>query len=214
MAPHFRSLVVFAWIVTVAVSGGCDVSGKYPPVAVDPAPPAVEGAMVPTPQFVHWDQFPVDTQVTRRKTVTNPDGSITVTTTQRLIEKTDKKITVQQQKMVDRPEGRTEFPAQDLVFAAAFRLPPNLTEEQFALPALKAKSTGRETIEVAGQTYDAEVFEWEEANEAGPMPIKIWRSNAVPGQILREEMLTQSINQVSTEEVVEFTIPTSDSTSP
>lgn len=214
MAPHFRSLVVFAWIVTVAVSGGCDVSDKYPPVAVDPAPPAVEGAMVPTPQFVHWDQFPVDTQVTRRKTVTNPDGSITVTTTQRLIEKTDKKITVQQQKMVDRPEGRTEFPAQDLVFAAAFRLPPNLTEEQFALPALKAKSTGRETIEVAGQTYDAEVFEWEEANEAGPMPIKIWRSNAVPGQILREEMLTQSINQESKEEVIEFVIPTSDSTSP
>lgn len=210
MAPHFRSLVAFAWTVTVALCGGCDVSGKYPPVVVDPAPPAVEGAMVPTPQFVHWDQFPVETHVTRRKTVTNPDGSITVTTTQRLIEKTDKKITVQQQKTVERPEGRTEFSAQDLVFAASFRLPPNLTEEQFALPALKAKLTGRETIEVAGQTYDAEVFEWEEVNEAGPMPIKIWRSNAVPGQILREEMLIRNNNQESSEEIIEIAIPTAE----
>jgi len=135
-------------------------------------------------------------------------------TTQRLIEKTDKKITVQQQKTVDRPEGRTEFPGQDLVFAAAFRLPPNLTEEQFALPALKAKSTGRETIEVAGQKAEADVFEWEEANETGPMVVQIWRSNAVPGQSLREEMLTQSINQESKEEVIEVVIPTSDSASP
>lgn len=198
----------------IAISGGCDVSGKYPPVVVDPAPPAAEGAVVPTPKFVHWAQFPIGTHVTRKKTVTNPDGSITVTTTQRLIEKTDQKITVQQQKTVERPEGQTEFPPQELVFAASFRLPPNLTEEQFALPSLKAKSTGRETIELAGQTYDAEVFEWEEVNEAGPMPIKIWRSNAVPGQILREEMLIPNNNQESSEEITEIVIPSAESESP
>lgn len=198
----------------VAISGGCDVSGKYPPVAVEPAPPAAEGTVIATPKFVHWAQFPMGTRVTRRKTVTNPDGSITVTTTQRLIEKTDQKITVQQQKSVERPEGLTEFPPQELVFAASFRLPPNLTEEQFALPSLKAKLTGREKIELAGQTYDAEVFEWEEVNEAGPMPIKIWRSNAVPGQILREEMLIPNNKQESLEEITEIVIPSAENESP
>lgn len=213
MAPHFRSIVTFGWIAMVAISGGCDVSGKYPPVVVDPAPSA-SGPMVPTPQFVHWAQFPVGTSVTRSKLVTNANGSITVTTTQRLIEKTAEQLTVQQQSTVERPDGKTENPPQELLFVASFRLPPGMQEEQFALPSLKAKLTGREEIEVAGQKFEADVFEWEEANETGPMAVQIWRSNAVPGQSLREEMRTHSSGQVSTEEVVGFTIPTSDSTSP
>lgn len=213
MTFQLRSVFGFGLVVLVAGSGGCDISGKYPPVAVEPAP-AATGPQVPTPQFVHWAQFPIGTHVTRRKTVTNASGSITVTTTQRLIEKTEARITVQQQSTVDRPDGRTENPAQDLVFLASFRLPPSLTEEQFALPSLKAKLTGREAIEVAGEQHEAEVFEWEEANETGPMLVKVWRSNAVPGQSLREEMLIRSSGQVSKEEVVEYVIPTPDNTSP
>lgn len=213
MTSQFHSLVGLGLIVMVAVNGGCDSGSKYPPVTVGPSP-SVTGPKVPTPQFVHWAQFPLGTHVTRKKTVTNPDGSITVMTTQRLIEKTDEQIKVQQQKTVDRPDGRTEHPAQDFVFVASFRLPPNLKEEQFALPSLKAKLTGREEIEVAAQTYDAEVFEWEEVNESGPMAVKIWRSNAVPGQTLREEMLIQSTGQVSNEEIVEYAIPQPDSSVP
>lgn len=213
MTSQFHSLVGLGLIVMVAVNGGCDSGSKSPPVTVAPSPSAT-GSKVPTPQFVHWAQFPLNTHVTRRKTVTNPVGSITVTTTQLLTEKTDQQITVEQQKTVDRPDGRTEHPPQDLRFIASFRLPVSMTQEQFALPSLKAKLTGRETIEIAGQTHDAEVFEWEEVNEAGPMAVKLWRSNAVPGQTLREEMLIKSSGQESTEEVVEYTIPTPGSSVP
>jgi hypothetical protein len=47
-------------------------------------------------------------------------------------------------------------------------------------------------MEVLGKTVTAELFEWSESNETGPMTVKLWRSNEVPGRIVRQEMLIES----------------------
>ncbi len=188
-------------VALLALALGCEASTAVPVI------PAPTGQVVSTPQYVNWSQFPVGTVAIREKVVTNPAGSISVTTTQRLIRKNEREAVVEQQSTVVRPEGKTEEPSQEFVFPATFRLPPNLKEEQFALPSFKAKLTGKEQVRIGDGEFDADVYEWEEVNEAGPMKVKIWRSPSIPGQTIREMLNTASINETAVEELKSFNIP-------
>lgn len=200
--PHrVHAFKVAAALLTLLM--GCD----NPPLPTPLPPPAPPGPFVPTPQFVHWSRFPIGTESVREKVVTNANGSITVTTTQRLIRKDAQEVVVEQQSTVSRPDGKTEEPSQEFVFPATFRLPPNLKEEQFSLPSFKAKLTGKEPVLIGDVRYNADVFEWEEANETGPMTAKLWRDPSVPGQTLREELKILSNGQTSIEELKRFVIP-------
>lgn len=190
-------------IVLFALLLGCD-SQPPPKPLPQPAPP---GPIVSTPQFVHWAQFPIGTEAVREKVVTNANGSISVTTTQRLIRKDAQEVVVEQHTAVSRPDSKTEEASQEFVFPATFRLPPNLKEEQFALPSFKAKLTGKEPIDIGDVRYNADVFEWQEANETGPMTVKLWRDPSVPGQTLREELNILGNGQTSIEELKRFVIP-------
>jgi hypothetical protein len=200
--PHrVRSFQLTISLIVLVL--GCDTAPPPTPIP----PPAPLGPEVPTPQFVHWAKFPIGTEAVREKVVTNANGSITVTTTQRLIRKDAQEVVVEQQSTVSRPDGKTEEPSQEFVFPATFRLPPNLKEEQFALPSFKAKLTGTEAVKIGDASYNADVYEWQEANETGPMTVKLWRDHSVPGQTLREELKIVSNGQTSIEELKRFVIP-------
>lgn len=162
--------------------------------------------LVDHPEYVHWSQFPVGTAVTRKKEVTNDHGKVRVTTIVRLAEKTVNKVVVETQVTVDRLDGKLEEnPAFNAEFVAKFRLPASMKVEQFALPSLKAKPMGDETREAAGREYHAQVFTWEERNETGPMAVKLWRSNEIPGRMLRQEI--DGPMHHSVEETVEISGP-------
>jgi hypothetical protein len=171
------------------------------------APPVMEELpLVDHPEYVNWSRFPVGIVVVRKKEVTNDWGSVRVTTTLRLAEKTSEKVAVESQVTVDRPgHPMIENPPLSVDFPATFRLPAGMKLEQFALPSLKARQVGEETREALGQEYETQLFTWDEVNEAGPMTVKLWRSNDIPGRMLRQEINGRM--HASVEEVAEITQP-------
>jgi len=162
--------------------------------------------LVDHPEYANWSRFPVGTQVVRKKEVTNDFGLVRVTTTVRLSEKTADKVVLENQVTVDRSgEPLVENPPQPMQFAAKFRLPEGMKEEQFSLPSLKARQVSEEVMDVDGREFTAQVFAWNERNETGPMSVKLWRSDQVPGRMLRQNI--EGHQHHSDERVVEISIP-------
>ncbi len=143
----------------------------------------------------------------RKKVVSNANGKVVETETLELIEKTDAKVVVQSQTLVERSTGvNDDNPPQTFEFAATFRLPPNLTIEQFKLPSLKAELKGEESIDVAGKSYSARVYEWTESNETGPMTVRLLWVDGFPGGKVSQEMHTLQTGMNSVESIHEVKI--------
>jgi hypothetical protein len=166
-----------------------------------------KGELVDNPDFLCWNRFPVDSQVIRKREIVSAEGKVEVVTTLTLRTKSEKKITVDQQVTVKRPESTLENEPQSLEYAAKFELPASMSVESFSLPSLKAKRTGSEEIEILGKTYTADVFEWVEVNEGGPMSVKLWRCDEIPGRTAKEESLVKDGAGRFLEEVTEINIP-------
>ena len=187
------------------LSLGCE-SSKKPILApkTDKAQGTVSesAAMIVHPEYANWSQFPVGAQVTRFRVVSNENGEVKVTTVLTLQEKTDDHVIVNSQVNVQRPgEDMETNPPESTKFVAKFPLPSGLSEEYFQLPSLKAKRIGEESLDVHGRTIQADIYEWTESNETGPMSIKLWRSNQVPGRIVRQEMLIEASQTKTLEEL-------------
>jgi hypothetical protein len=192
---------------------GCGNKPAHGPVSQGPLPPGYIAPaptgnlpLVDHPEYVSWNRFPVGIAVIRKKEVTNETGSVSVTTTLRLAQKMPDKIVVESQVTVNRPgQPLVENPPLNLDFPAKFRLPAGMKLEQFALPSLKARPAGDETRQACGREFQTELFTWDEVNEAGPMKVKLWRSDDVPGRMVRQEIKGRT--QASVEEVVEIVQP-------
>ena len=206
MARRSASCVAIATLIILLGCGRSEKNptsqGSLPPGYVAPAL-TNDRPLVDHPEYVAWARFAVGAAVVRKKEVTNNVETIHVTTTLRLVEKTRDKVVVESQVTVDRPgQSLVENPPQKLEFTAAFQLPPGMNPEQFALPSLRAKLIGNESRTACGREFQTELFTWDERNEAGPMTIKLWRSDEIPGRMLRQEVKGRT--QVSAEEVVEI----------
>lgn len=162
-----------------------------------------KGTMLDHPEYANWSRFPVGTSITRKRTVTNEFGEVKVTTRMWLESKSEKEVVVGSQINVERPnQPLEENPDSLTTYPAQFRLPEGMDPNLFLLPTAKAKRTGEEALTVDGREITAEVYEWQENNETGPMDVKLWRSIDVPGRIVRQEMNTLS-SQTKTVEAVE-----------
>lgn len=192
-------------VVLVLVCAGCESSKKpiLPPKVESPQrDPASPATVIVHPEYANWSQFPLGAQVTRSRIVSNKNGEVKVTTVLSLQDKTDDHVIVNSQVNVQRPgEPLEENPSEMTKFVARFELPAGMSEEFFQLPAAKAKRVGEESLDVHGKTILAEIYEWTENNEAGPMSIKLWRSNQVPGRIVRQEMVIEASQTKTLEEL-------------
>ncbi len=207
-AIHFyKYATLTALLVSLALTG-CSGSNSSTPQGYVTPDAQEELPLVDHPEYTHWSKFPVGALSIRKKTVTNSYGSVYVTTTHKLAVNTDEKVIVEQQVTVVRPEVTNENPPQELEFPAKFRLPKSVTLDVFNLPSRKAKLVGEEEVAIAGTNFKCQVYEWQETNEAGPMTVKVWRSDAVPGRLVREETLILSDGATSEEILTEVQIPT------
>jgi len=202
------SLLTRVVVVFIALVLGCGKSNKpiLPANIQQSSESQLQEMIVTHPEYANWSRFPVGCQVVRFRVVSNKAGKVEVTSTWKLANKTEQFVETVFQINVQRPgEDLQVNPPETTRFPASFQLPKGLTEEFFQLPNIKAKKVGEETLDVSGKSIVAEVFEWIESNEAGPMTVKLWRSNEVPGRIVRQEMLIESSQTKTVEEVREVT---------
>ncbi len=139
---HAPCQILVASMFIGLIACGCNPSSPARPLTTTQpvSASAPSGPEVPYPQFENWNQFAVGTQIVRRKEVTNPNGYVYETETLKLIEKSDKKVVVESQTLVERSTGvNDDNPAQQFTFPATFKLPASMTIEQFKLPSLKAE---------------------------------------------------------------------------
>jgi len=210
MSQAWRSRAAVAGLIFLVGCGSESETGNVSPAAAPPgsaAPATTENLpLVAHPEYANWSRFPVGTTVVRKKEVASESETVHVTTTLRLIEKTADKVDVERQVSVDRP-GRPleQNPPIKFHFFATFPLPQGMQLEQFSLPSLEAKLVGEEIRAACGREYQAQLFAWEEVNETGPMTVKLWRSNDIPGRMLRQEI--NGRDHISVEEVVEIIQP-------
>ena len=184
-----------------ATTGKGESKGSEATVSKEDSAP---GSLEEHPEYGNWKQFGVGTIVRRKKTISNDKETVTVTTQLRLVEKDEKHITVETQIDVERSlSGKEVNPPFQVDFPASFRLPPSVKMEQFLLPSLKAKQVGEESVQIGNDLFDSLKFEWTEKNEAGPMSVKYWQSQRMPGRFVRQEQNTESLNTKSLEEVIE-----------
>ena len=206
-----RRAAVVGLLVLVLVGCGSESGvglksqGPLPPGYVAP-PSTAHLPLVEHPEYVNWSRFPVGTSVVRKKEVASESGTVRVTTTLRLVEKTASKVVVESQITVDRPgQPVAPKPAFRNDFPATFRLPAGMQLAQFTMPSLRAKKIADETRAACGHDYPTVVFTWEEANEGSPLTVKLWRSDDIPGRLLRQEITGP--NHDSLEEVVAIVQP-------
>jgi hypothetical protein len=198
----------------IAVLLGCERANQMSDLPTTQSPQRsgseanVSQPLVDHPEYANWQQFPLGTVVIRQKEVSNEHGVVRVKTSLRMAEKDDTSLTVETQVTVDRSgEGLVENPPFAAKFPRQFRLPSGMNADQFALPSLKAKLVGEEVLEACGQSFETQVFAWDEVNEAGPMKVKLWWSAAMPGRMVRQEIDGHMHHSV--EKVVEIRPPIS-----
>lgn len=196
------------FVFLLCLSTGCFNSSSSTSVEVAPVAKQEEGEEVAHPEYAHWSQFPVGAKTVRRKEVSNEQGKVVVTTTVKLLEKSDRQVVVETQISVERSgEAKLDNPPFTAEYPAMFRLPKNMSLDQFRLPSLKAKLEGTEEMEIVGEKFQVEKYVWQESNEAGPMDIVVWRCDKIPGRTVKEETITKSLSNKSLENVIEFDIP-------
>lgn len=200
---------LLAVLVGAAAISGCGGRAAAEPSSeIAPATSSSPPETIPHPEFVNWQQFPIGTEVSRVRKVSNADSTVTVTTRTRLIDKTDRKITLETQTDVQRPGEPLEQNAPTrLEVSASFALPPGMRAEQFSLPALKAQKTGQEPIEVLGKEYVTQVYSWEDSSEAGPISVQVLWCDDFPGRVVQEKTMNTGTGVTSMETVTGRKIP-------
>ena len=168
-------------------------------------PAAQVPVLLDHPEYANWSRFPVGASVTRQRVVTNEFGEVRVTTKMWLEDKSSEQVAVGSQVSVVRSDNPPENnPPGSTTYPAKFALPNGLKPDLFLLPSSKAKLVGEESVMIGDLEVKSEVFEWTENNEAGPMTVKLWRSEEVPGRIVRQEMLTESSSTKTIEQISEI----------
>ena len=209
MAQRSANYLAVIGLLFLASCGSESENGKISQGPLPPgyvAPPTGDLPLADHPEYVAWSRFAVGAGVVRKKEVTNEGGTVRVTTTLLLAQKTPDKVVVESQVTIDRPgQPLVENPPLKLEFHAKFPLPASMTIELFSLPSLNARLAGDETRQACGREYQTQLFTWDERNEAGPMAVKYWRSDEIPGRMVRQEVNGRT--QTSVEEVVEIIPP-------
>jgi hypothetical protein len=174
------------------------------------APPQTPtGPTMTHPDYANWSQFPVGTVVVLKSVAQRGESKVTSVETLRLLEKDDRRVIVERQNTTERNDGsyKAENPPEKRTYVKDFVLPPGMTEADFAKPSLKAVLKGSEPMTVLGKTVQCERYEWTDGTEAGPMKITLWRSNEIPGRIVKQLMIVEGTKTTTTDEIQSLNMP-------
>jgi len=186
---------------------GCDFDVK-PVSVVVPAPPSLDDLpLAAHPEYDNWSKFPVGTKVVRKDNLASAEGEVILHTTLKLAKKSEQGVTIETQTAIERDGARQESDVSSADYPAQFRLPKGMAIEQFQLPMLKAKQIDSEKLLVIDKEQEMEVFTFEDQSEAGPVDVKLWRSDEVPGRQVKKEIVDRKGLVLSSSNIVEIVKP-------
>lgn len=203
------SLLALSWWTFLLVSG-CGPGRPAPALNVPERKDDPEAKLLDNPDYVNWNRFPSGTTVVRESHITGPEGTTIETTTLKLKDKSNSQLTVEMQVSVQHGDQLTENPVFELTHRAKVRT--RSTQAELLLPRPDATKAGTAVLAIEGRDYDAQIFEWIDTVEAGPMQVKVWRSEYFPGRVLRRETQVadkfgKQVNRVET--IKQLKIPSS-----
>lgn len=202
-------IALLLFVVLTAIVGCGSPPAAQTAVPAPPAPPS--SRPVEHPDYAAWKKFKPGTVVKRRAVVSRADSAnkVVATETFTLIELTPAGAVVERQKTVERigEEARVDVaPPERRTAPATFALPEGMVADEFAKPSRDAKLTGEEVVTVAGKEYKCRVYTFSNGTEAGPMAIRVWWCDEMPGRLVKQTMGTPNGNATE-ETVTDVTVP-------
>ncbi|MGH7177516.1 MAG: hypothetical protein ACREJC_09070, partial [Tepidisphaeraceae bacterium] len=144
---------------------------------------------VDNPQYASWAKHQVGTSVTMKIEVET--GPMTVN--QQMVQ-TLKEITPE--KAVIESVVKTEMAGQTDERKVSRDIPAKVEPDRIDVPAdMKngtAKTVGKETVEIAGHSYDCRIVEFSGDGQQGKASGKSWRSEDIPGGLAKSDMVVEA----------------------
>ena len=197
-------------LFALSLAAGCGPKPTPSPLILTPEEQAKmagpKAEMVDNPQYLNWGQFPVGTALTRKMTTDSAksEGKTVTTFKFRITEKTDDVVVVESEATTEYHGGRVE------------KNPPVIDRHprQVALPEGakkgewgKAKGGTQEEVTLLGKKYQARRFETTGSTDAGKSVQQVWSSDQIPGSLVKSLTVVAAVEETTTIEVVELTIP-------
>lgn len=165
--------------------------------------------LVAHPEFSNWSRFPVGTTVIRQDTLAGKQKKF-LHTTLKLVEKSTAGVKLQSQSAIETDGVRVDKDAMFVEYPALFRLPDGMVMEQFLIPAADAIKVGNEKWTLAAKDFQTEVYTFEDQSEAGPVDVRTWVSNEIPGRQAKKEIVDRKGVVLSSSVTVAIIQPTND----
>src|SRR5262245_12094479 len=207
-----RSLIAMPAVLLLVLASGCGCTADKPaPAAAANTPVVQTGPMFDDLDYANWKRFPVNTTVQRKSVISSEANTSTVTSVETLALRkvTDSDIEVSRQNTTERNDGsyRAVNPAEVRRYPRQFAIPTGMTAEDFRKPSRSAKQVGEETVTVLGKDYKSTVYAWTDHTEVGPLEVRVWLSDDMPGRIVKQVMKQPTLKNTTIDEVIEVKIP-------
>ena len=158
------------------------------------------------PIYKSWASHEPGTAITIQ-TVTEAKGrTVETTMTDRLVSVDARKVVVERTIRSESDGAMSEIAPQEFEYQRMFPLLPGVKAEDVGKPK-GVIASGTETIEVAGEDYEADWYETAGTTEAGPSKTKTWVSDDMPGKLLKSVSEVPATGKTTTIEVIELRVP-------
>ncbi|HEV2295086.1 MAG TPA: hypothetical protein VGR35_14620 [Tepidisphaeraceae bacterium] len=174
-------------VALLLVSSACLTPARGKATTAPAAPTTAPEPMVDNPHYLAWSKYKPGTQVDLDMKVRAGGQQFTTNVTLTLEEVTPERAVVESVSKMHVPGLLAQEQKQVHTFSAKV---PKSEAEQADLPpgsTGEVKDLGTETIQVAGKRYDAKVIEFTGSAGGNVTQGKMWRSDEVPGGLLKME---------------------------
>ena len=161
---------------------------------------------VESPIAKSWAGREVGTSITLRSVTESKGRQVSTTTVDRLVSVDDAKVILERSTTVEADGQTTELESTSLEYRRKFPLLPGVKPEEIGRPK-GVVASGQETIEVAGEEYEADWYETEGTTEAGPSTTRSWISDEVPGKLLKSVTKVPAADKTTTITLIEIGTP-------
>jgi hypothetical protein len=148
---------------------------------------AAKEEMVDNPEYKTWAERKAGDSITYEMNTVAAGNTTKMTMTQKLLELTKDKAVVELSNKIEVPGAPTLPPKKHEVLAKVKKSEAGPLGKMPAGSKGEIKENGSQKVEAAGKTYECKVYEFTGEQQGAKTTGKIWRSEKVPGGMVKME---------------------------